>query len=217
MLGPPFNPLSSAQRAVRAGGDPAYAIYHPIDVLPVWNLLAGQGRLGTGRTNSAPGSPWTQSAIGRFGVAVMDTGISNAPDVAGQVAAEFSVVTVKPGNAKQEQISEVFTDSSARRDLQAVEAALPERHTPRTFAQANRPLFTLDDTDEHSPRAWSPTRGPGQELVPSGCDGHGTQVGVRGRSVREQSARYRRRGLQRAARQHAPGHALGPRRRRVRH
>ena len=176
VLGPPFNPLSSAERAVRVGGDPAYAIYHPIDVLPVWNLLADQGRLGTGRTNSAPRSPWTQSAIRRFGVAVMDTGISNAPDVAGQVAAEFSVVTVKPGNAKQEQVSEVFTDSAARRDLQAVEAALPERQTPRTFAQANRALFTLDDTDEHSPKAWSPTRGPGEELLPSGCDGHGTQV-----------------------------------------
>ncbi|MFL5830770.1 MAG: S8 family serine peptidase [Solirubrobacteraceae bacterium] len=176
VLGRSFNPLAQDEQAVRAGGDPAYAIYHPIDVLPVWNLLAGQGRLGTGRTTSSPGSPWTANAMQQFGVAVMDTGISNAPDVAGQLAAEFSVVTAKQGKSKKEQISEVFTDNPARHDLQAVEAVLPERHTPRTFERANRQLFTLDDTDEHSPRDWSPTRGPGQELLPGGCDGHGTQV-----------------------------------------
>jgi hypothetical protein len=179
-LGVAFNPLSAGDRAEQANGNVMFANYRSIDVLPVWNLLRDGGRLGSPAPNQQ--RRWTAAGIERFGVAVMDTGIANHPDVAPQVAAEFSTVSKRIGGGPDfgNEITEFYTDNPNRNDIAHVQAALPPdpaNHPNRrnlTITEANRPLFALDDTNVLSATKWSPTV-ENQPVLPTGCDGPGSR------------------------------------------
>ncbi|HEY1591665.1 MAG TPA: hypothetical protein VGF81_07715 [Solirubrobacteraceae bacterium] len=86
-------------------GQPEFASYWGIDVLPAWNVMLDEGRLwngvgGAGERGVPREGPWTTKQIQRYGVGLMDTGISNAPDLKGKVAALFSVVQSKDSQPK---------------------------------------------------------------------------------------------------------------------
>lgn len=165
-----FNPLISGRADVDSGLV-QYEQYHSINVLPVWNLLRDRDRLkDRGKTK------WRTEDIRRSGIAVQDTGLSNAPDIAPQIAALFSTVT-STVPTKRDLVREVYRDDRDREDLKPVKAAFdtnfkePKNKIEFDFKYTDRPLFALDDTNISSPRI-----GDDRGLLPDGCNGHGTAV-----------------------------------------
>jgi subtilisin family serine protease len=170
-----FNPVPSDKRATVRGGRPSLAIYDSINVMPVWNLLRDQAKLG------GAGAGWTEEDIRRFGVGVIDDGIASHPDLMKQVAAEFSVVDSKEGGKTRTLVREFYTSNPARDDLKAVRAEIPTGGARETMIEdAQRDLFDLDDVtgfgvDYDSKLARQEGREPYPER-PKGCSGHGTAV-----------------------------------------
>lgn len=188
VLDPNVNLPAATARTTVAGGQPEFASYWGIDVLPVWNLLLDEGRLwngvrGAGERGTPRNGPWRTEQIHEYGVGVMDTGISNHPDVAGQLAALFSVVQSREKEFNNQRpvlrtrIREVYADDHDRalhHDIEAVERVIPGG--PQTLVQPLlRPLFALDDAGVLDSRDWEPG-GNHQPALPIGCDGHGTAV-----------------------------------------
>jgi hypothetical protein len=167
-----FDPLPLINRFSTLRG--SYPSHHSIDVLPVWNLL------GTQKSLTGPGPKgWTAEDLRRYGIAVDDTGISDHPDLKGQVAALFTVVTsLEPSDSQpEERIREVFRDNEGRNDISAVTDALETQADFTTQVQdAQRPLFMLDDPAVRNAEKWKPLDHLGQPQAPRGCDGHGTAV-----------------------------------------
>jgi hypothetical protein len=136
-----------------------------IDVLPVWNALDHQtyGPAGKGANPF-----WTAGNLTRSGIAIWDTGVSDNPDVAGQVAAVISAGQER-GSAEafpDQFMSLAYTDG----DDAAYDTALRKlggkgAGISLTTDRVRRKLFPLDDSGslEASP-------------APTGCDGHGTEV-----------------------------------------
>ncbi|MGZ6617030.1 MAG: S8 family peptidase [Solirubrobacteraceae bacterium] len=179
-----FNPLAADQRTERVAGDPRFANYHSIDVLPVWNLLLDEGKLWNGQEGDLSRGvkrvgPWSRDDVERYGIGIIDTGISNSTDVARQLAAQFSVVGITETDANGpllvSQITQTYSDGGARGDFALVRQALHNERNARLI-EALRDPFVLDDTNELTPKRWSPTDENGQRLLPQGCDGHGTEV-----------------------------------------
>ena len=181
-----FNPLAADQRAERIDGQPRFASYHSIDVLPVWNLLLDEGKLWNGQDGELSRGikrvgPWTREQIEQYGIGIMDTGISNSPDVAPELAAQFSVVGYNEGDSNNpvlvNKITQTYSDNPARDDFELVRQALGGEANARLIS-ALRPLFVLDDTNELTPKKWSPLEHGnfGAPILPRGCDGHGTEV-----------------------------------------
>lgn len=170
-----FSPLEAGIGAQMAGGNAAFANYRSIDVLPVWNLLQDQDRLGPPKPNRR----WTTAGIQHFGVAVMDTGISNHPDVLPEVAAEFSAVRLTAQGERRDELTEFYSDDPHRDDIAQVAALINRQargvNRALSITDPTRRLFPLDDTNSLSPTAWSPTQ-DGIAGLPTGCDGHGTGV-----------------------------------------
>ena len=148
------------------GGLVQYQQYNSINVLPVWNLLRDQGRL-KGHT-----TPWTTDDIHDYGIAVQDTGLSNEPDIAPQIAALFSTVHSTEPDGTYDSIREVYRDNRTRDDLAPIKAAFNQSKTTSDvkITYTDRPLFALDDADILSPDKESKLN------LPRGCDGHGTAV-----------------------------------------
>jgi len=168
------SPLKPEQQWTMPGGDPKYASYHSINVLPVWQLLLDDHRLGTGGTTK-----WTSTQIRTDGVGVIDTGIAPHPDLNGQIAAEWSVVNSAERDAagalaQQTRIREVFSDDPGRDDLEPVRIAFKsEIDGGKTQLQAtDRPLFLLDDAFGFDTRSREQSVPP----LPDGCTTHGTAV-----------------------------------------
>lgn len=168
-----FSPLGAGGSQV-PGGNAAFAQYRSIDVLPVWNLLLGQDRLGPPQADRR----WTTAGIEHFGVAVMDTGISNHPDVLPEVAAEFSAVRMNVQGERRDELTEFYSDNPGRDDITRLRDLVDRqgRSANRGLSITNptRRLFPLDDTNELTPKEWSPTNQDGAPVLPTGCDGHGT-------------------------------------------
>jgi hypothetical protein len=93
----PHNPLEPEQQlppdpqadeALSAAADSS------IDVLPVWNALGPPSSRTHGKSAFENGKfVWTDGDMRRSGIAVWDTGVSDAPDLQPQVAAVFGVGT----------------------------------------------------------------------------------------------------------------------------
>jgi hypothetical protein len=129
-----LSPLPADQRFTLDPGG-RYPSHYSINVLPVWNLLRTRGRL----SNPGP-MGWTASDLRRYAVAVDDTGISDHPDLRGQLAALLTTVTSKEAgdNGAQERVREVFRDNAGRRRSRP-RARLARRGRGRHDSSAGRP------------------------------------------------------------------------------
>jgi hypothetical protein len=152
-----------------------YDQYWSINVVPVWDALTAAGRPAGKTGQGADGAVWSTGDIHRSAVGVYDTGLSDNPDIAGQVAALFSTVTLdhdpdNPATAKAFE-AEVHRDDPNRPDLAEVKQAVDVGAGRKVNVyDANRPLFALDDAN-----VLEADRADAGKL-PSGCDGHGTGV-----------------------------------------
>ena len=168
------NPLPSSQRLpdtsqynVGLSG----AASSSIDVMPAWNALS-ESLPGGERTNGASGvfdgkPAWRSADLARSGIAVLDSGLSNAPDLSRQVAALFSVGTSVNSDTPQELWRYVYADNPLRRDTEEATLKAELRHVS-TVSQHPFALLPLDDLGSGT---------PGSALhLPTGCDGHGTEV-----------------------------------------
>ena len=137
----------------------------PIDVMPVWNLLHDLGRAPVWQPE-AEGGPgnWTELGLQRYGIGILDTGIADNPDVLGNVAAEFSTISLATAIGST-VIRQIYSDNPQRGDR-----ALIRRHTSADVQNAERALFSLDDLQAANHSLF------GRPLRPTGCDGHGTGV-----------------------------------------
>ncbi len=168
------NPLSASQRLpdtaqydVGLSGSASSSI----DVLPVWNALADSlpgDKPTTGPTGVADGKPvWRDADLRRSGIAVWDSGLSNAPDLEAQVAALISVGTNVNSDTPTELWRYVYADNPQRlaAEMQTLKAEL--RHVT-TVDRHQLALLPIDDLGSGA---------PGSALhLPTGCDGHGTEV-----------------------------------------
>jgi hypothetical protein len=168
------NPLQASQRLpdtsqynVGLSG----AASSSIDVLPAWNALADSlpgGQPTDGKTGPTVGlsKTWSSDDLARSGIAVWDSGLSNAPDLSQQVAALFSVGT-KRSDPPTERWYDVYSDNRARFDeeFQALRGELRgvDYHSDYRIA-----LLPIDDLGSGALGA--------AEHLPTGCDGHGTEV-----------------------------------------
>lgn len=170
-----FNPLAEADRIKKAGNYLDKASNHEIDVMPVWNLLHDLGRVPDSKP-AGVSQEWTQLDLRRYGIGIMDQGISNHPDVLPNVAAEFTAINIGNAESRRETvIREIYTDNLKREDLPHVQAQLTRlagllRRTvaPNAVQNAERELSPLDDLGGRG--MWA------DPTTPTGCDGHGTSV-----------------------------------------
>lgn len=175
------NPLPANLRqpaVVQSGFGLARTSQSSINVLPVWNALA-ESFDGTKRTAGprgiAPngGSMWTNPDLRRSGIAVLDSGLSNAPDVAGQAYGLISVGrrrTAEPARQfSSERITYIYAHGGVipHDDLDAINAAVPGVGQELAGRQT---LIPLDDLGS------LPYNEPSDLTHPNGCDGHGTEV-----------------------------------------
>ena len=184
-----YSPVQPSRRAERSGGYKQWALYHSINVMPVWSLLrtANPPRL-RGRSEVVGGElVWTHEDIQRSGIVVQDRGLSNNADISEQVAALFGVATQKGELVKQgdvlvrqrtDYLREVYRDDLGRDDLTRVReeteklAGIAADVTVEDSAGDDRPLFAMDDNPANNVTIFDP---PDPKL-PGGCDGHGTSV-----------------------------------------
>ena len=175
-----WNPLLSENRVVqRSSSDVGLsgAASSSIDVLPVWNALSeslpgGERTAGQSAKLTEDGKVhafWTTRDLHRSGIGVLDSGLSSAPDVKGQVQGLISVGRPRPADPAQEysvdSFNYIFNNLSLNRyeEIAAIRNELPgvQQH-----ALDQRPLLPIDDLGS-SPDGLS---------APNGCDGHGTEV-----------------------------------------
>ncbi len=168
---PGINPLTPEQRLP---SDPeaeqalSTAADSSIDVLPVWNALGPDRTIGKSGLDGGK-VVWTDGDLRRSAIAVWDTGISDAPDLAPQVADLFSVGNPKIG--ARDTFSLAYQDGERLDDFQRVDDALNPRNalditSVRARLESHPRLVTEDDLGSLA----------GFEQLPTGCDGHGTEV-----------------------------------------
>lgn len=172
------NPLPSSERlpdTAKYDVGLSGAASSSIDVLPVWNALAESldGKHTTGPTGDQAGKPvWSSTDLQRSGIAVWDTGLSDAPDLIKQVAALYSVAR-RPSTPHtesgqpEERFNVVYADNVARQ-LEEDRAIRGELHDVRPNLASRTELLPIDDLGS----------GPlgSKDELPDGCDGHGTEV-----------------------------------------
>jgi hypothetical protein len=174
------NPLPSQNRVtIKYSGQVGLsgAASSSIDVLPVWNALSESlpgGNRTTGQTavltvDGKQHAFWATADLQRSGIAVLDSGLSNAPDVSKQVEGLISVGREQPASPGEQYSVERYTyvnnNLSVNRyeEIAAIRNELPgvQQHV-----LDNRPLIPIDDLG---------SRPGGLEGI-NGCDGHGTEV-----------------------------------------
>jgi subtilisin family serine protease len=174
-----FSPPPLDQQLTQPWGSARYAVYNSVNVLPVWNLLRLNGRLG-----GPPNGGWTTDDLKTEGVGVIDTGIAPHPDLNQQIAAEWSVVTSREnedtGTSTRTRVREVYADAPLRDDITTVRDALEKQSTDRSVEvqEIDRALFLLDDDKGFGISLGQPEqKGAAAQLETLlGCQGHGTAV-----------------------------------------
>jgi len=155
----------------------AGAAQSSINVLPVWNALAesfggekhtdGPHGVGVGRLL------WTEQDLARSGIAVLDSGVSNAPDLVNQIFGLISVGrqrTKKPStDYSHERVTYIYSDGGVapHDDLEAIGKQLPG---VEQVLAGPRQLLPIDDLGSR------PYNEQEDLVQPTGCDGHGTEV-----------------------------------------
>jgi len=171
-----WNPLPSENRVVQSSSSRvglSGAASTSVDVLPVWNALSESlpnGTRTTGPTADIGGVKfWDTADQHRSGIAVLDSGLSSAPDVKGQVEGLISVGREQSDKPSREYSVERFTYIFNNLSLNRYEeiAAIREELTGvQQHVLDDRSLLPIDDLGS----------APGGLSVPNGCDGHGTEV-----------------------------------------
>ena len=169
-----WNPLPSENRVQTSSPQVGLsgAASSSIDVLPVWNALSES--LPDGNRTSGPSAKisgqafWATADLHRSGIAVLDSGLSSAPDLVKQVEGLISVGRQQPADPAHEYSVErytyIFNNLSLNR-FEEIEAIRNELPGVQQHVLDQRPLLPIDDL------------GSGSGLsAPDGCDGHGTQV-----------------------------------------
>jgi hypothetical protein len=149
-----------------------------INVMPVWNALS-ESLPGGNRTTGPSGkiessSVWLSSDLRRSGIAVLDSGLSSAPDLVKQVAGLISVGRQETEHPGQQYSFDRYTYDyfntgvNLYDEIPAIKDELPgvKQHVP----EPARPLLPIDDLG-------SQQVAPNEQIpLPTGCDGHGTEV-----------------------------------------
>jgi subtilisin family serine protease len=168
---PGINPLDPEQRLPpdpEAEQALSTAADSSIDVLPVWNALGPDRTAGKSGVEGSK-AVWTDGDMHRSGIAVWDTGISDAPDLQPQVADLFSVGNPRIG--AHDTFSLAYQDGERHNDFHRVDEVLNPKNAldiqgVRAKLEPHPRLVTEDDLGSLA----------GFEQLPNGCDGHGTEV-----------------------------------------
>jgi hypothetical protein len=116
---------------------------------------------------------WTNPDLRRSGIAVLDSGLSNAPDVGAQA---YGLISLGRRRAKEptrqfssERLTYIYSHGGVipHDDLEAISAGLPGVGQESAGRQQ---LIPLDDLGS------LPYNEPSDLTHPNGCDGHGTEV-----------------------------------------